>query len=128
MNLLKFSNQNISKYTKFFFLFLGLGWSLKKIKKVFTKIQWPNNFTFARIISNLPKFISSEWGEARNGCEWVQVHARTNRVILWHWGAVILKRRTALTTQALQLFVDSGTLEYKNADVFDTATRVIFDW
>jgi len=41
--------------------------------------------------------------------------------------AAILKRRTALTTQPSQLCVDSGTLAYKNANLFDIATRLIFD-
>jgi len=42
MNLPECSNQNISKCTKIFFFRVGT-------KKVFTKIQCPINFIFARI-------------------------------------------------------------------------------
>jgi len=38
----------------------------------------------------------------------------------------ILKRKTALTAQPSKLCVDSGTLTYKNANLFYTVTHVIF--
>jgi len=49
--------------------------------------------------------------------------------LLWHRGrGNPCKHRTAFTTQPLQLCVDSSMLTYKNANLFDTVTRVIFNW
>jgi len=62
MNLPECSNQNISN----------------KNKKVFTKIQCPNNFTFVRIISNLHEFISSGGG----GGQVPQYFRRTPKIIM----------------------------------------------
>jgi len=52
-------------------------------------------------------------------------HAHTNQTGIEV--AAIFKRRTALTTQPSQLYVDSSKLAYKNADLFETAIRGIFD-